>query len=308
MRGCCRLRTVGSTGRSHDDGEGAGQDGEYPLQRAPASPCDFFEVAAAGGPGSGEFRASRCGKTTGCWRTGALDGGRRPPRGVVGGLRDGAGEHVVAAVADVGREPFDLLARVSSVERAGTVGCWDARLSGEPAVRGRVCALRARPREAAPQGVEAPAAGHPPRDVPVRRVRDRVHELRSSLRRRSRSIPRPLAGLVFKRFKSLANLGPCPSTTTRVPGRGSTASSWWPCWSRSSSATPRPFPPGATECRHDRRRSPWRDFRFAFNQVARAIEPALPLARMIREWNRISESLADPPRDRRMQLARHFGN
>ena len=32
------------------------------------------------------------------------------------------------------------------------------------------------------------------------------------------------------------------------------------------------------------------------NQVARAIEPGLPLGQVIAEWHEISKDLADPPR------------
>ena len=113
--------------------------------------------------------------------------------------------------------------------------------------------------------------------------------------------------LVFKRFKSLADIGHLPRHDEASARPGCTASSWSRCWSRSWSATPRPFPPGAAACRPDSLRSPWRDFRFAFNQAVRAVEPDLPLARVIGEWNAISESLADSPRHRPMQIADHFG-
>jgi len=43
-----------------------------------------------------------------------------------------------------------------------------------------------------------------------------------------------------------------------------------------------------------------------FNQVARTIEPGLPLSRIIAEWNEISESLADPPRRRLGQVQIFF--
>ena len=43
------------------------------------------------------------------------------------------------------------------------------------------------------------------------------------------------------------------------------------------------FPPGDLTWRKDRTRSPWRDFKFALNQVTRAIEPEFSLQRMIEE-------------------------
>ena len=50
----------------------------------------------------------------------------------------------------------------------------------------------------------------------------------------------------------------------------------------------------------------WRDFKFVLNQVTRTIEPALPLVRMISEWNTISRALAEPPRHRLSQLSGYF--
>jgi len=44
-----------------------------------------------------------------------------------------------------------------------------------------------------------------------------------------------------------------------------------------------------------------------FNQVTRAIEPPLPLARMIGDWRSISDGLAEPPRRRQPQLSAYFG-
>ena len=42
------------------------------------------------------------------------------------------------------------------------------------------------------------------------------------------------------------------------------------------------------------------------NQIARAIEPQLPLAQVIDEWNRISHSLSEPPRRRLPQIVKRF--
>ena len=42
------------------------------------------------------------------------------------------------------------------------------------------------------------------------------------------------------------------------------------------------------------------------NQVTRAIEPCLPLAQVIVEWNGISSVLAERPRRRLSQLAERF--
>lgn len=66
------------------------------------------------------------------------------------------------------------------------------------------------------------------------------------------------------------------------------------------------FPPGDTTWRHDQPHSAWRDFKFVLNQITRTIEPPLPLAQTISEWNEISKSLAEPPRRRLSQLSSYF--
>ena len=43
--------------------------------------------------------------------------------------------------------------------------------------------------------------------------------------------------------------------------------------------------------------------RFVPNQVARTIEPHLPLTRVIRQWNPVPGALAEPKRRRPSQLA-----
>jgi len=42
------------------------------------------------------------------------------------------------------------------------------------------------------------------------------------------------------------------------------------------------------------------------NQITRTIEPSMPLAQMIGEWNEISKSLAESPRRRLSQLSGYF--
>ena len=43
-----------------------------------------------------------------------------------------------------------------------------------------------------------------------------------------------------------------------------------------------------------------------YGQVARAIEPHLSLQQAIDDWDRISDELADPPRQRDPQMAERF--
>ena len=109
--------------------------------------------------------------------------------------------------------------------------------------------------------------------------------------------------LVFKRFKSLAQLGHVPKhdpesakawlygkllvalLTEKLIYHAATVSPWDTTW------------------RRYRPRSAWREFKFMLNQVTRAIEPCLPLAQVLVEWNDLSRALADRPRRRLSQLA-----
>ena len=61
-----------------------------------------------------------------------------------------------------------------------------------------------------------------------------------------------------------------------------------------------------TNWRYRRPRSALRDFQFVLNQAKRAIEPAMPLGRVLSEWHEISRSLAEPPRQRLNQVSNHF--
>lgn len=193
--------------------------------RLPSLACDFFEVTAAAGPGSGETFA----------RFPVREGDRvLADRGcsVAGGVRHVAASGGVATVRvntsaltlrTLRGEPFDLLAKVSSVKRAGTVRCWNALVpgaDGEPAVRGRVCAIR--------KTKEAIALA---RRKLLRRASKRQQAVRPETLRFAEYVivfttfpPAQFAAadvleayrvrwqveLVFKRFKSLAEIGHLP--------------------------------------------------------------------------------------------------
>jgi len=69
---------------------------------------------------------------------------------------------------------------------------------------------------------------------------------------------------------------------------------------------PAPFPPGATSWKSHHSRSRWREFSFAFHQLTQAILPALSLRHMINNWQNIATSLAEPPRERKLQEEKFF--
>lgn len=49
------------------------------------------------------------------------------------------------------------------------------------------------------------------------------------------------------------------------------------------------------------RRSPWREFAFAFRQVIQTIIPHLGLGEMIERWQTITDKLKEAPRKRKTQ-------
>lgn len=49
-------------------------------------------------------------------------------------------------------------------------------------------------------------------------------------------------------------------------------------------------------------RSEWREFAFALHQIQQAIEPDIPLRRIIEHWDEIATALAEPSRKRVPQV------
>jgi hypothetical protein len=56
-----------------------------------------------------------------------------------------------------------------------------------------------------------------------------------------------------------------------------------------------------------RQRSEWREFAFALHQIQDAIEPAIPLKRVLAHWNWLAATLAENHRQRIVQ-SRNLNN
>ena len=112
--------------------------------------------------------------------------------------------------------------------------------------------------------------------------------------------------LVFKRLKSVAQLG-------YLPKRGGESSKAWLYGKLFSAlltvkliAHASALSPGATtSAQCGAVPSRWREFRFALNQVLRAVEPAMPLKQLLTELPDISRMLSEPPRKRHPQIDRY---
>ena len=191
--------------------------------RLPSLSCDFFKLTAAEGAGSGEtlrnfpiaegdlVLADRGYSTAAGLGHVAACGGHATVRVNTGSL----------PLRTEGGEPFGLLARVRTLRRAGAVGCWPAVAVGDGvAVPGRICALR-KSRQAIRAAhrklrKEAARRGKRPRPETLEFARHVIvfttfpeadfpaADVLEWYRARWQ------VELVFKRFKSLAQLGHLP--------------------------------------------------------------------------------------------------
>ena len=292
----------------------------------PSLTCDFFKLTGTEGPGTGESLAQfpiRAGDHV------LADRGYSTARGIRH-VADAGGRLIVRVntgslpLCTAGGRPFDLLAAVSSVTRPGAVSSWATMVAAPgddrgPAceVVGRVCVLR--------KSAEAIRLAHQKIRRDAARKGNQVQP--ATLRFAEYVIvfttfPEPpfsaadvlewyrlrwQVELVFKRFKSLAQLGHLPKYDDDSAKAWLYGKLFVALLVEKLFTTPARFPPGATTCRRRRPRSPWRDFKFMLNQVARTIEPPLPLARLFSDWRTISGALAEPPRRRQPQLSAYFG-
>ena len=188
----------------------------------PSLGCDFFKLTATKGSGTGEslkhFPIS-------------VDDHILVDRGysTVSGLQHvaAAGGYVTVRVntgalyfeTDTGR-PFDLLASVESLHEAGAVGIWKASVTGEPSIKGRICALR-KTDEAFQEAKKkihntAQRKGKKPKEETLRYARYVIVFTTFPTERFTETEVlewyrlRWQVELVFKRFKSLAQLGHLP--------------------------------------------------------------------------------------------------
>ena len=215
-------------------------------------------------------------------------------------------------------QPFDLLKAVKAIRRAGSVRFWRVRtvdMHGG-AVAGRVCALR--------KAREAIRIAH-------KSLRKKASKKGTRLQPRTLEFAKYLIAfttfpeaefsaayvlqwyrtrwqveLAFMRFKALAQLGHLPTHDDESAKALLFGKLYVALLVEKLISHTRSISPWENPWQRHRPPSAWRDFRFMVHQATRAIEPSLPLSRAIRDWNVISEQLADPPRKRTPQLASYF--
>ena len=232
--------------RAGDDGEGAGQVRvavAHSLQRAVAvAGVRLLQAHRDGGARHGGIAAAVPD------RRGRLPAGRIRAAGI--GYVAQAGGRVTVRV-NTGTlgfqtpegQPFDLLAKVSELKSAGALRSWPVRVAAPQAglVSGRVCAIR-KTQEAiriAQAGIRKEAARKGRQVQPQTLEFARYVMLFTTFPATEFACAEVLewyrirwqVELVFKRFKSLAQLGHL-RTTPRAPRPGCTASCSWRCWWR----------------------------------------------------------------------------
>ena len=212
---------------------------------------------------------------------------------------------------------FDLLSAVDSITHTGKIGEWSANVKTKTAlgISGRICVLRkteeatqkalkhmertARRKERQPLDATRRFAGYvivfttfPEDKFPASKVLESCRIVCGGrLNSSSRDSSRWLSLVTFQ------------NPMRRVQRRGFMESSSLRCSQKRSFVTHELFPPGATVYQY----SPWKDFKFALNEVIRAIEPICGLTTMIQQWPSISNGLKELSRKRTVQIENYFG-
>lgn len=110
--------------------------------------------------------------------------------------------------------------------------------------------------------------------------------------------------LVFKRLKSIAQLGHLPKHDDRSSRAWLYGKLLVTLLAQKLIRIGRDSPPRATHSRHGGPCSPSREFSFALHQIQQAIEPHLSFQQMLYSWNQIAQALAEKSRNRPVQLAK----
>jgi hypothetical protein len=110
--------------------------------------------------------------------------------------------------------------------------------------------------------------------------------------------------LVFKRLKSVAQLGHVPKHDDRSSRAWLYGKLLVTLLAQKLIRIGRDISPRATHSRRGAPCSPSREFSFALHQIQQAIEPHLFLQQTIYSWNQIAQGLAEKSRKRLPQLAK----
>lgn len=282
----------------------------------PAVRCDFLDLTTASGVGTGEWLGR---VPVGHGDLLLADAGYCSVAGIEYVIQQEA--HVLIRVnpsqfplINAAGERLSLLSLLEPVTGAGQICDWEGRLRsrGEHALAGRLCALR-KSEEAIQQA----------------RQRLRRKACRKQVRTRAEtwryaeyvivfsSWPQPTGAqlltwyrvrwqveLAIKRLKSLLGFGHLPKHDARsarawLYGKLLLALLAEKLIVRGQADSPRQL------WEPERAHSAWREFGFAVHGLVQAITPFMPLEGMRTQWNEWARRLAEPPRQRKPQVAVH---
>ena len=283
--------------------------------RLPSLVCDFFEVTATIGEGSGE---SLNRLPVGPHELILADAGYCSVAGIEYVWQHGADVLVrvnpqsFVAYSANGRR-ISLLPRLRTLSRAGQFGEWRVVLHGQgSAFAGRLCAVRKsdcaiqqahrrlQRKASKKQMITRPGTLEFAKYVIVFTTRSSgsTADVLRSYRMRWQ------IELVFKRLKSLAQLGHVPKHDDRSSRAWLYGKLLVTLLAQKLIRIGRDISPRATHSRRGAPCSPSREFSFALHQIQQAIEPHLSLQQALYSWNQIAQALAEKSRKRLLQLTK----
>jgi hypothetical protein len=283
--------------------------------RVPSLLCDFFEVTATIGEGSGE---SLNRLPVGPHELILADAGYCSVAGIEYVWKHGADVLVrvnpqsFVAYSAYGRR-FSFLPRLRTLSKGGQFGEWRVVLHGQGSVfAGRLCAVRKsdcaiqqayrrlQRKASKKQMITRPGTLEFAKYVTVFTTRSSgsTTEILESYRLRWQ------IELMFKRLKSLAQMGHVPKHDDRSSRAWLYGKLLATLLTQKLIRIGRGLSPRATHSRQVGPCSPSREFSFAFHQIQEAIEPHLSLQQTLHSWNQIAHALAEKSRNRPLQLAK----
>ena len=310
-----RLRLVDSTTVKEPGQTGSGWRIQYSFQ-LPEFGCDYFRLNPGEGVGTGDsftqFPITRGDHVIG-------DRGYSHITGV---------EHIAAHGGSVlvrlnpvslplftlAGQRFPLLRRIATLHTAGQIGEWPVVVQGDTRlVPGRCCAVRKSDEaiKLAEKRLKQTASRK------GREIQPQTWEYVKYVMVFTTFSPRRLTAveilqwyrvrwqveLVFKRLKSLAQLGHLPKSDAQSARAWLYGKLFVVLLTEQLMRRGPRFPPQPLRVDLHARRSPWREFAFALPQLQQAVDPALSLQAVMESWHTIIQALCECPRQRQRQIA-----
>ena len=282
--------------------------------RIPSLVCDHFELTATKGAGTGE--------TLGRFAANAgdlvlADRGFCKPNGIEALDRQGAAVMVRLNTSTLplwneDGSRFALAEEIAKLQQIGTEGAWQIWVQGAKGrIAGRLCAIRKSEQAAlrARRQIERKAQQGGPQPKPETLQYARYVMVFTTVPASRFSTAEVLEWyrvrwqieLVFKRLKTLAELGALPKHADESARAGCMANSWLRYSGKNWKGLGAIFPPGATGSHTHGNGSAWRVFSFTLHAVQQAVEPTISLQSVLHNWRQLEADLRE---GRRQQTSR----